>query len=68
MTNTIQAKVLKHLQKQGNISPREIYLDYHAGSPTKVISELRKAGHNIISVTMKHPTTGQRYVRYHMTA
>ena len=68
MTNTIKAQVLKHLQKQGNISPREIYLDYHAGSPTKVISDLRKAGHNIVSVTKKHPTTGQRYVRYFMGA
>ena len=68
MTNTIKHRVLKHLQKQGNISPREIYLDYHAGSPTKVISDLRKDGHIIISVSKKHPTTGQRYVRYHMSA
>ena len=68
MSNTIKAKVLKHLTKKGNISPREIYLDYHAGSPTKIISDLRKEGHNIISETKKHPTTGQRYVRYHMTA
>ena len=68
MSNTIKAKVLKHLAKKGNISPREIYLDYHAGSPTKIISDLRKEGHNIISETKKHPTTGQRYVRYHMTA
>ena len=68
MTDTIKAQVLNHLKKHGNISPREIYLDYHAGSPTKVISELRKAGHNIVSITKRHPTTGQRYVRYHMTA
>lgn len=62
--NTIQARVLKHLRKQGNISPREIYLDCHAGSPTKVVSELRKKGYPIVSITKHHPVTGQRYVRY----
>ena len=62
--NTIQARVLKHLRKQGSISLREIYLDCHAGSPTKVISELRKKGYPIVSNPKHHPVSGQRYVRY----
>jgi len=62
--NTIQARVLKHIRKQGSISIREIYLDCHAGSPTKVISELRKKGYTIVSNPKHHPVSGQRYVRY----
>lgn len=62
--NTIQARVLKHLRKKGNISTREIYLEYHAGSPTKVISELRRKGYGIVPITKHHEVTGQRYVRY----
>ena len=66
MTDTIKAQVLKHLKKHGNISPREIYIDYGGASPTKVIHTLREDGWNIISVPKKHPVKSKRYVRYFM--
>ena len=55
-----------HLQSVGNISIREAMDDYglSGGSLTKVISDLKKAGHNIVKAFRKHPITGKRYARY----
>ena len=66
MRNTIKAQGLDHLKKHGNISPREIYIDYGGASPTKIIHTLREDGWDIISVPKKHPVKSQRYVRYFM--
>jgi biotin operon repressor len=58
--------LIAHLMTVGSISQREAMLDYHVQSLTKRISELRKQGYEIKSETKRHPTSGQRYVRYVM--
>ena len=58
--------ILKHLKKTGSITQREAIVDYSIQSLTKRISELREAGHNIISHFKYHPITGQRYARYEL--
>ena len=56
--------ILDHISKTGSISQREALMDYSIQSLTKRISELRDMGFNIVREFHKHPTTGQRYVRY----
>jgi hypothetical protein len=56
--------IAAHLKRTGSITMREALLDYSIQSLTKRISELRQAGMKIRSEEKKHPTTGQRYVRY----
>lgn len=56
--------ILNHLKRTGSITQREALLDYSVQSLTKRISELRRGGYKIVSEKKKHPTTGQRYVRY----
>lgn len=61
---TQEQKVLKHLETVGSITVREAIMDYSIQSLTKRISNLREAGHNIISNRKTHAITGQEYVRY----
>lgn len=61
---TQQQKIINHFKKTGSITQREAMIEYSVGSLTKVISELRKDGHNIASKVKHHPITGAKYVRY----
>lgn len=61
---TQQQKIINHFKKTGSITQREAMIEYSVGSLTKVISELRKDGHNIASKRKYHPITGAKYVRY----
>lgn len=61
---TQQDKVIKHLKKAGSITVREAIVEYSIQSLTKTISNLREAGHDIVSNVKYHPVTGQKYVRY----
>lgn len=56
--------ILKHLRATKGLTMREALLDYSIQSFTARISELRKMGYRIDSVTSKHPTKGQQYTRY----
>lgn len=60
--------ILNHLVRTGSITQREALIDYSIQSLTKRISELRGFGYRIKSEKRLHPTTGQRYVRYVLTA
>lgn len=65
---TQNSLILDHLRRTGSITQREALLDYSVQSLTKRISELRARGYKIKSEKRQHPTTGQRYVRYVLTA
>lgn len=60
--------ILSHMLRTGSITQREAMIDYSVQSLTKRISELRRNGYKIASEKRIHPTTGQRYVRYILTA
>jgi len=60
--------ILAHMLRTGSITQREAMIDYSIQSLTKRISELRASGYKIKSEKRQHPTTGQRYVRYILTA
>ena len=63
-TNTQLSNIMKHLRTTGSITVREAMIEYHISSLTKRIHELRQLGIDIMSVTKRHPVTGQKYVRY----
>ena len=63
-SNTQLSNIMKHLRTAGSITVREAMIEYHISSLTKRIHELRQLGIDIMSVTKRHPVTGQRYVRY----
>lgn len=63
-TNTQHALIIKHLKSTKGLTVREALIDYSIQSFTKRISELRKAGYNIVGVQRIHPTKPQRYTRY----
>lgn len=56
--------ILTHLRATKGLTMREAMLDYSIQSFTKRISELRKAGYNIVGVKRTHPTKPQQYTRY----
>lgn len=60
--------IINHMLRTGSITQREAMIDYSIQSLTKRISELRSRGYRIKSEKKMHPTTGQRYVRYVLTA
>lgn len=65
MTN--ERKVLRYIAEHGSVSVREMTVELWIGSPTKVISEMKKKGIPVISwyVTDKH---GNRFKRYGLKA
>jgi len=65
---TQELKVLNHIKTAGSITVREALVEYSVNSLTKRISNLRAAGHSIVSNVKSHPVTGQRYVRYTLAA
>ncbi len=64
---TQNQQIIQHMKRTGSITQREAIIDYSVQSLTKRISELRRTGYQIRSENKKHPTTGQRYVRYVLT-
>ena len=62
--------VFSHLQKTGAISIREAMDDYglSGGHLTKIISRLKRQGHEIVTEMRKHPITGRKYARYYLKA
>jgi len=60
--------VLRHLKRTGTITQREALMDHGIQSLTKRVADLRAEGFNIPSAFKKHPTTGQRYMRYSFAA
>lgn len=65
MTN--ERKVLRYIAEHGSVSVREMIVELWIGSPTKVISEMKKKGIPVISwyVIDKH---GNRFKRYGLKA
>lgn len=63
-TMTQENQILNHFQKAGSITVREAMIEYHIQSLTKRISNLREAGHDIVSTWKTHPVTKNSYVRY----
>lgn len=64
---TQQAKILDYCDKHGSITVREAFAKLNINSPTKRISELRKAGYDVQTVTeSKAKDNGEtvRYTRY----
>jgi hypothetical protein len=60
--------VLTHLRNTGTITQREALMDHSVQSLTRRITEIRDAGYKVIGNWKKHPLTGQRYMRYSLTA
>lgn len=60
--------VFDHLNEAGTITQREALMDHSVQSLTRRITELRQHGFDISGVWKKHPTTGQRYMRYSLVA
>jgi hypothetical protein len=56
--------VLSHLSTAGTITQREALMDHSVQSLTRRITEIRDEGFKVVGVWKKHPTTGQRYMRY----
>jgi|Laugrespbdmm15dd_1035085.scaffolds.fasta_scaffold194442_1 hypothetical protein len=65
---TQNSKIIAHIKKAGGITQRDALLDYSIQSLTRRITELRDAGHDIVSVDKKHPTTNQKYTEYRFAA
>ena len=58
--------VLEYLQKNESLSIGEAFINWQlsGGHITKIISNLRKDGNNIVSQWRKNTVTGRRYKRY----
>ena len=58
--------VLEYLQKNDSLSIGEAFINWQlsGGHITKIISNLRKDGVNIVSQWRKNTVTGRRYKRY----
>lgn len=68
---TQKGKILQYCAEQGSITVREAFEKLHINSPTKRISELRKAGYDVQSITeTKAKDNGETvtYKRYFIKA
>jgi hypothetical protein len=63
---TQQEIVLKHIRKNGSISPHEAILDHGITRLAARVFELKEQGHDIIREMRTNPTTGKSYARYRM--
>jgi hypothetical protein len=64
-------RVLDYLQRKGDASPSEAFLDLDqlsSGSFTRRITELREAGYMITDKWRVHPITKRTYKRYYFAA
>ena len=61
---TQQAKILDYCDKHGSITVREAFDKLNINSPTKRISELRKAGYDVQTITESRSKDNGETVRY----
>ena len=59
--------VVEFMLAAGSITVREAMIDVKVQSLTSVINQLRKRGIEVESEWKHHPTTNQRYTRYHLS-
>lgn len=65
-----ESTILAYLKKNASISIGEAFINYQlsGGHITKLISNLRKAGHKIETKRQRNPVTGRQYARYYYSA
>lgn len=61
---TQQAKILAYCNEHGSITVRDAFNKLDINSPTKRISELRKAGYDVKTVEESRVKDGGKTVRY----
>lgn len=61
---TQQQLILNYIRKKGHITQRDAILDLGVQSITRRITDLKEAGHKIVTERCIHPATGQNYTRY----
>ena len=61
---TQQAKILAYCKEHGSITVRDAFSKLDINSPTKRISELRKAGYDVKTVEESRVKDGGQTVRY----
>lgn len=61
---TQRAKILDYCDKHGSITVRDAFNKLNINSPTKRISELRKAGYDVQTITESRVKAGGDTVRY----
>lgn len=67
MKATQRGKILAYCKEHGSITVRDAFEKLHINSPTKRISELKKAGYDVQTLTeVRHKENGEavRYKRY----
>lgn len=66
MKNSPINQIFSHLTRVGSITIREAMDDYNisGGHLTKIISRLKKEGHEIVTEMKTHPITKSRYAKY----
>lgn len=57
-------KILDYCEKHGSITVREAFVELNINSPTKRISELRRAGYAVEQETLTRINSSGRKVRY----
>lgn len=61
---TQRAKILDYCDKHGSITVRDAFNKLNINSPTKRISELRKAGYDVQTITESRAKDNGDTVRY----
>lgn len=61
---TQRAKILDYCDKHGSITVRDAFDKLSINSPTKRISELRKAGYDVQTITESRAKSNGETVRY----
>lgn len=61
---TQRAKILDYCDKHGSITVRDAFAKLNINSPTKRISELRKAGYDVQTITESRAKDNGETVRY----
>lgn len=67
MDATQQAKILAYCKEHGSITARDAFIKLDINSPRKVISDIRRAGYDVQTLTeQKEKANGGtvRYTRY----
>jgi len=61
-----ESTILAYLEKNNSLSIGEAMLNFQlsGGHLTKLISNLRKSGHNIKTTRKPNPVTGRKYADY----
>lgn len=61
---TQQDIVLKHIRRNGSISPHEAIMDHNITRLAARVFELKERGYNIVRQMRHNPVTGKSYARY----